>query len=240
MSVSRRPQGRGDFEIAVICALPIECDAVEALFDEFWEDDQTYGKAPGDPNAYSTGRIGNRNVVLATMPGMGKGTSAGVSASFRSSFPGIKQGLLVGICGGLPTGTGEEEIVLGDVIISTGLVQFDFGRQYSDKVVRKDTLQDNLGRPNHEVRAFLAKISGLRARKQLTNHTSIILKKYMQTKVLRDHGIPAQAKTSCTYQLTATNITTRPFALFRPSVRVKMKRSARLRLSYLVLTELWR
>jgi hypothetical protein len=56
MSVSRRPQGRGDFEIAVICALPIECDAVEALFDEFWEDDQTYGKAPGDPNAYSTQR----------------------------------------------------------------------------------------------------------------------------------------------------------------------------------------
>jgi nucleoside phosphorylase len=110
------------------------------------------------------------------MPGMGKGTSAGVSASFRPSFPGIKLGLLVGVCGGLPTGAGEEEIVLGDVIISTGLVQFDFGRQYSDKVVRKDTLQDNLGRPNHEVRAFLTKLSGLRARKQLTNHTSIYLK----------------------------------------------------------------
>ncbi|ERF75850.1 hypothetical protein EPUS_01216 [Endocarpon pusillum Z07020] len=141
----RRPRSRNDFEIAVICAIRIECDAVEALFDEFWEDYDSYGKALGDPNAYSTGRIGSHNVVLAFMPGMGKGTSASVAASFRSSFPNIKLGLVVGICGAVPTGWDDEtEILLGDVIISTGLVQYDFGRLYPNKVIRKDTLQDNL------------------------------------------------------------------------------------------------
>jgi nucleoside phosphorylase len=167
-----RPRSREEFEIAVICALRIESDAVEALFDEFWEEDDTYGKAPGDPNAYTTGRIGGHDVVLAFTPGMGKGSAAGVAASFRSSFPHIKLGLVVGICGGVPIAINtKEEIILGDVIVSTGLVQFDFGRQYLDKVVRKDTLQDNLGRPNNEIRAFLAKMAGLQGQKQLKKDT---------------------------------------------------------------------
>ncbi len=160
-----RPRYRGDFEIAVICALRKEFDAVEALFDEFWEDDDTYGKAPGDTNAYTTGRIGNHNVVLAFMPGMGKRNAASVAASFRSSFSGIRLGLVVGICGGVPTGTDhEEDILLGDVIISCGLVQYDFGRQLPNKFITKNTLYDNLGRPNDEIRSFLAKMRGLRAR----------------------------------------------------------------------------
>src|SRR2546423_5680224 len=171
-----RPRDRHAFEIAIICALPIESDAVEALFDEFWEDDVTYGKAPGDTNAYTTGRIGQHNVVLAFMAGMGKAHSASVAASFRSSFDNIKLGLVVGICGGVPRGTGNgDKIQLGDVIISTGVVQFDFGRQFSNNVVRKDTLQDNLGRPNLEIRGFLSKMQGLRARKRLKDNMSVYL-----------------------------------------------------------------
>jgi nucleoside phosphorylase len=176
MPIHGRPRSRDEFEIAVICALRIESDAVEALFDEFWEEDDTYGKAHGDPNAYTTGRVGGHDVVLAFMPGIGKGSAAGVAASFRSSFPHIKLGLVVGICGGVPTGiNAKEDIILGDVIVSTGLVQFDFGRQYSDKVVRKDTLEDNLGRPNNEIRAFLAKMAGLQGQKQLEKDTLIYL-----------------------------------------------------------------
>src|SRR5690349_20430754 len=67
----RRPVTRRDFEIAVICALPLEADAVEALFDRRWGgDDLSHGKAPGDPNAYSAGALGRHNVVLAHMSGM--------------------------------------------------------------------------------------------------------------------------------------------------------------------------
>jgi nucleoside phosphorylase len=98
-------------------------------------------------------------VVLAYMPGMGKGAAAGVAAGFRSSFARIRLGLVVGICGGVSHGaTHGGEILLGDVVVSTGVVQFDFGRQFSDRAIRKDTLQDNLGRPNPEIRSFLNKM----------------------------------------------------------------------------------
>ncbi|KAL1969888.1 hypothetical protein VTN77DRAFT_7397 [Rasamsonia byssochlamydoides] len=70
MPTFSRPTSRAEFKIAVICALPLEADAVEALFDEFYDEDgYEYGKAPGDPNAYTTGRIGQYSVVLAHMPG---------------------------------------------------------------------------------------------------------------------------------------------------------------------------
>jgi hypothetical protein len=78
-----RPPQRQDFEIAIICALRSEADAVEAVFDIFWDDDgKRYGKASGDPNAYTTGVIGSYNVVLAYMPSMGKGSAASVATSF--------------------------------------------------------------------------------------------------------------------------------------------------------------
>jgi hypothetical protein len=42
MTAPSPPINSRDFEIAVICALRIEADAVEALFDKFWEDETTY------------------------------------------------------------------------------------------------------------------------------------------------------------------------------------------------------
>jgi nucleoside phosphorylase len=168
------PTQRKDFEIAIICALKSEADAVEALFDKFWDEDgKTYKKAPGDPNAYTTGVIGSHNVVLAYMPGMGKGSAASLASSFRSSFEGIKLALVIGICGGVPYGTDDEkEILLGDVIISDGLIEYDFGRRLPNKFMRKDTLRDSLGRPNTEIRAILAKLKGYRGRMRLKENTS--------------------------------------------------------------------
>jgi hypothetical protein len=32
-----RPRSRNDFTIAIMCALPLEADAVEALFDETYD-----------------------------------------------------------------------------------------------------------------------------------------------------------------------------------------------------------
>jgi nucleoside phosphorylase len=167
------PAHRSDFEIAVICALRSEADAVEALFDSFWDEDgDRYGKAPGDTNAYTTGVIGRHNVVLAFMPDIGKGRAASVASSFRSSFERIRLALLVGVCGGVPCGTDdEEEILLGDVIISDGIIQYDFGRQLPDKFIMKDTLQDSVGRQNPEIRSLLAKLKGRRGRTRLKDKT---------------------------------------------------------------------
>ncbi|KAI1015348.1 hypothetical protein LB504_010967 [Fusarium proliferatum] len=164
-----RPSDRRGFEIAIICALTLEADAIEALFDHHWGDDgPPFDKEPGDPNAYSTGVIGRFNVVLAYMPGMGKVNAATVAANCGKSFPSIKLALVVGICGVVPFTPTEDEIILGDVIISNGVIQYDLGRQFPEGLVRKDTLPDVPGRPSLEIRGILRKLQGLRHRRQLS------------------------------------------------------------------------
>lgn len=151
-----RPSRRQDFEVAIICALPLEYDAVSLLFDQFWDEgDELYESAPGDPNTYTAGRMGERNVVLVLLPNMGKVAAAAAAASLRSSYPGLRLALLVGVCGGVP-GAGAEEALLGDVVISKTVIQHDLGRRYPDAFVSKDTADDNLGRPNKAIRSLIA------------------------------------------------------------------------------------
>lgn len=151
----RQPTHRGDFEIAVICALPTESRAVAALFDGWWDD---YGKSLGDENSYRTGWIGKHNVVLVHLPGMGKVAAATAAAQLRSTYPSVRLCVVVGICGGVPTRTARGEIMLGDVLISTGLVQYDYGKIYPDGLKRKNSYEDNLSRPNTEIRSFLHRL----------------------------------------------------------------------------------
>lgn len=164
----QRPASRSDFEIAIVCALTVEQDAVDALFDHHWDDnDPAYEKDPRDPNAYSCGLIDRHNVVLVHMPGMGKANAAAVAANCRVSFPNLKLALIVGVCGALPFVNTAQEVILGDVIIGDGIVQYDFGRQYPDQFVRRNTLHDSLGRPSPEIRAHLAKLKSRRGRELL-------------------------------------------------------------------------
>ncbi|UPK97526.1 hypothetical protein LCI18_008461 [Fusarium solani-melongenae] len=149
-----RPNDREDFGIAVFCALSRESDAVIALFDRHW-DRGDYKKVRGDTNSYTLGAIGSHNVVLVHLPGMGKGVAASVASSCRTSFTGIRLALVVGICGGVPLGRNLEsadcsERILGDVVISDGIVQYDLGRQFPNQFVRKSSRHDNQSRPSEE------------------------------------------------------------------------------------------
>lgn len=102
------PTGRHDFEIAIMCALSLEAEAVAALFDKHW-DSKPYGKAAGDTNTYSFGAIGRHNVVLVHMPNMGKVAAATAAAFLRASFERIRLALVVGICGGVPFGKASND-----------------------------------------------------------------------------------------------------------------------------------
>ncbi|KAH0370231.1 purine and uridine phosphorylase, partial [Aureobasidium melanogenum] len=151
------PKTRDDFEVAIICALPLEAAAVLDSFDDRYDKNGSkYGKQDGDINTYSTGRIGRHNVVLAHMPGMGISSAARVASNIQLSFKGIRLALLVGVCGGAPLERPTPAIVLGDVIVSNSVVEFDFGRQYPDRFERKTGLADTLGRPNTEIRGLLS------------------------------------------------------------------------------------
>ncbi|EPS38984.1 hypothetical protein H072_7247 [Dactylellina haptotyla CBS 200.50] len=169
-----------DFEIVIICALTLEANAVEALFDKYWDSEgYKYHKSPMDPNAYSTGVIGSHNVILAHMPAMGKGSAARVAANCRYSFTGIKLALVVGICGAVPFKKTRDEILLGEVVISSGIIQYDFGRRYSNEFVRKSSLVDNLGRHNTEVQAHLNMLQTRRNTQKLQEKTLKYLSKVL-------------------------------------------------------------
>lgn len=197
MAYTRRPPHRENFEIAVLCALEIESDAVEASFEEVYDGSHTYRKVDGDHNSYTTGRIGNHNIVLAYLQGMGKRISASSAANFRISFPRIKLCLVAGICGGVPTIIKPDEsieVLLGDVIISTEVVQYDRGQQLPTKIVTKNTLQESLGLPNMEIQSFERKMKGLTGRKRLKDSTSENLSELLKKEGLEAYKYPGADK----------------------------------------------
>ncbi|KAF4343496.1 hypothetical protein FBEOM_2522 [Fusarium beomiforme] len=107
---------------------------------------------------------------------MGKVAAGNIASFCRMSFPNINLALVVGVCGGAPFNQ-NKPILLGDIIISTGVVQYDFGRRFPDRSEMKDTLNESQGRPNLEIRSLLAKLATLRQKEklQLATHDFISL-----------------------------------------------------------------
>lgn len=185
-----RPDRREDFHIAIFCALPIESDAVRAVFDHQWDnenDDQVpFDKAVGDDNAYVTGVIGRHNVVLAYLPNMGSVSAAHVAKDCQKSYPNISLALVVGICGVVPGNDGIERL-LGDVIVSKGVINYEFGRKYDDKFVRKDTIQDNYSRHTGYLKTAMAKFTSLHDRRNLKRRMNKYLEDLQQDSELKAH-----------------------------------------------------
>ena len=183
-----RPRNRNDFRIAIICALPLEAEMAQSVFDNDW-DDIDFGQAEGDQNAYTTGTIGRYNVVLAYMPGMGSTNAAAVAAGLRSSYHKLEIAFVVGICGVTPKHPEtQEEIVLGDCIVGTTIIQYDFGRRYPGLFVRKPGLEDTLGRANPTVRALVSKLQTAPNLKRLSSKLGRHLKLLQQN--TRQAGYP--------------------------------------------------
>ncbi|KKP01095.1 pfs domain-containing protein [Trichoderma harzianum] len=173
--LSGRPSRREDFGIAVICALDIEFEAACFVIEEFWDENgDPFGKVAGDMNNYRTGRIGKHNVVLLLLPGMGKVHAAHAAANLYASFTSLRLVLLVGGCAAVPR-INNTEILLGDVIISTEVIQYDFGRQYPSGFVRKSTARDNLGKPQKEIRKLLAALQVTKAKERLLERAAELL-----------------------------------------------------------------
>lgn len=147
------------------------------LFDSFFgKEGDPYGRAQGDKNHYTTGRIGNHDVVLTTLPNMGT-NSAGISAAnFRSSFSGISLALLVGICGGVPDAF-KVASALGDVVISRSVLQYDYGKQYPGRFLVKRSIEDSLGRPDRDIRTFIAQLDSEHHMQRLQSSATVQLQR---------------------------------------------------------------
>lgn len=190
MDVPSRPSSRADFHIGIICALQTEYDAVCAIFDQFWDEyGDPYGRVIGDYNTYTTGCIGKHNVVLTLLPEMGKVNAAVVATAFRFSYHNLEIVLLVGICAGVPnTGGGDDEILMGDVIISKRVIQYDFGRKYTDAFVWKDTREGNLGKARKNILTLIQSLETDRGRHLLQEQTADNLRGIQRAGMRRHRG----------------------------------------------------
>ena len=159
-----KPSSRDSFEVAIICALHREYNAVIPLFTEMWDqqseedEENSFGRAEGDTNIYANGRIGNHNVVLVLLHKMGKRAAAGTAAQIAMSYTRISLALVIGVCGGIPRCRRDGQnmdILLGDVIVSTKIKEFDYGREYPDGIVTKNTAEDQPGKPNNNISSLL-------------------------------------------------------------------------------------
>ena len=145
---------------------------VEMGFDCIWTRDIfRYGKAPNDFNTYTTGIIADHNVVLVYCPSMGSNSMALAAGSLMSSFTEVKIVLVVGICGAVPFYTHQEpeEVVLGDCIISTAVIQFDLGRKGPNGFVMKNG-PDGLGRASPQIRGLISKLQTSMSKRELTKN----------------------------------------------------------------------
>ncbi|KIW09738.1 hypothetical protein PV08_12022 [Exophiala spinifera] len=196
MSLSGPPRDRRSFKVAIICALTLEAEKVRAVFDRCWEDEgKRYGKADGDRNTYTTGVMGKHNVVLAHMARMGSVNASAVATGLRSSFPSIQLALVVGICGVVPVHPNtHEEIVLGDIVISTSVIQYDFGRQYPNGFQRKSGVEDSLGRANSEIQSFINMLQVRDNRTRLTRNLAALLQSEGLQKALPDAKYPGASQ----------------------------------------------
>ncbi|KAJ5641187.1 hypothetical protein N7490_005187 [Penicillium lividum] len=157
------------YAIAWIAALPIERAAATAMLDERHDKPNGFIQHQADTNSYTWGRVGEHNVVIASLPaGLYGTTSAATTASnLLSSLPQIRIGLLVGIGGGIARPEQGRDIRLGDIVVGQpqgttgGVIQHDLGKAITN---RKWERKDFLGLPP---RVLLQALASLQAEHEM-------------------------------------------------------------------------
>ncbi|KAL3439836.1 Pfs, NACHT and ankyrin domain protein [Aspergillus insuetus] len=130
---------RDQYTVGWIAALPLERAAAIAILDEKHEAPLDFVQPQSDTNSYTWGRIGEHNLVIASLAVGKYGTTSAAATALPmlAAFPQIKIGLLVGIGAGV-SGIGRStrpgngrDIRLGDVAVSQphqdsgGVIQYD-------------------------------------------------------------------------------------------------------------------
>ncbi|EAQ91377.1 hypothetical protein CHGG_03312 [Chaetomium globosum CBS 148.51] len=138
------------YGVAWIAALPIERAAAEAMLDEEHAPPTGFVRHQTDANVYTWGRVGEHNIVIASLAAGVYGTTsaATTASSLLASLPSIRVGLLVGIGGGIARPDEDCDIRLGDIVVSQpdgttgGVCQYDLIKAKSgDRRERKGFLR---------------------------------------------------------------------------------------------------
>ncbi|KAF7508034.1 hypothetical protein GJ744_009616 [Endocarpon pusillum] len=178
-SAPQKPLSHADYTVACICPMGLELAPVEGMLDE------THDPLPTIrcQNAYTLGKIGGHNVVVAVLPEIGNCAAATVATQLLNDFPAIRFGLLVGIGGGVPGDGGEDDVRLGDVVVSQptatfgGVVQYDLGRILVNGNFERT---GQLNKPPSVLSANLRKLQAqhLRVGSQILRYLSEMIQRY--------------------------------------------------------------
>src|SRR3954454_19653338 len=122
LQIATSPRSHNEYTVGWVCAPPKEQTAAIAMLDE---KHPNLSNPANDSNAYTLGSIGKHNIVIACLPKSQVGTvqAATAATQMTNTFPSIKIGLMVGIGGGIPS-----KVRLGDVVVGTEIIQWDFGK----------------------------------------------------------------------------------------------------------------
>ena len=154
-----RPSDRADFQIGIITALDLETESVIKHFDKSFDTNgYTYGKHALDDNSYSTGQILGKPVVLCQLASMGKLEASTTAQDMRLSFENIRVLLLVGVAAGNPWISDNQPILLGDVVLSTHVIEMDYGRLYPHGIELRRGVDHELTKSDRRVRNFLVRL----------------------------------------------------------------------------------
>ncbi|EEY21145.1 ankyrin repeat protein [Verticillium alfalfae VaMs.102] len=174
------------YTVAWISALPIERSAAEAMLDEEHKTPTNFVRHESDENIYTWGRLGEHNVVLASLEAGSNGASmaATTASSLLASLPSIRIGLLVGIGGGIARPMDKnQDIRLGDIVVSQpdgttgGVCQYDLIKA---KTGGKRERTGFLGKPPKVLLHALSKIQAAHEREdsKVPFHIQGMLAKY--------------------------------------------------------------
>ncbi|KAL6808340.1 pfs domain-containing protein [Trichoderma sp. SZMC 28015] len=184
------------YTIGIITALDKELAAATAVLDEEHQKPQKFSKHPKDTNDYTWGKIGEHNVVIASLAAGSYGTvsAATTASSMITSLPHIRFGLMVGIGAGVPRLADKIDIRLGDVVVSQptgtspGVVQYDLGKLKTDGKIER---VGHLSAPPEVLLKGLQKLKAGRLRKgsQISTILEDMVRRYPNMKEPED-GAP--------------------------------------------------
>jgi nucleoside phosphorylase len=186
----RRPLTHAGYTVACICAMGVELAPVHGMLDEIHQPISV----SRDQNAYTLGKIYGHNIVVAVLPEIGNNAAATVTTQLLNDFPSIRFGLLVGVGGGVPGDEGEDDIRLGDKVVSQptatfgGVVQFDLGKKLINGRFEK---KGQLNKPPLILSASIRKLQSQHSRikSQISVHLSEMIRK--NPKMEAQYSFPA-------------------------------------------------
>lgn len=142
MSALRTPRCE-DYEIAVIGSLPPVHDAISLILDKVWSQDHDNTTVMRNTRKLTTGRVGNRNVVLVLLSTLSKANTASTITGIRSVYQKVQLAFVIGVCGAAPFYWGDE-ISFGDVVISDTVYHSNSTERQPDKYLQRKTTDINI------------------------------------------------------------------------------------------------